>query len=223
MTAIRHPWTLSTAEAIALQLVLRGQLVLSWDSRRVETVAGVDVSLRGRTARAAIVLMRYPDLTPLASATAEQPVPFPYVPGLLSFREAPAILAAWEELPFEPDLVLFDGQGIAHPRGIGIAAHLGLWLGQPSIGVAKSRLYGRHEEPGRDKGDWTPLLDEDEPDRVIGAVVRSRADVKPVFVSPGHLIDVATSVRFTVACTPRYRLPEPCRRAHQAAGGAILP
>jgi deoxyribonuclease V len=218
-----HRWDLAIPEAKQLQNDLRGRLVLAWDGREVSTVGGVDVGLRGQVARAAVVVLRYPDLTPLAAATAEVPLAFPYVPGLLSFREAPAVLAAWDNLATKPDVVLFDGQGVAHPRGIGIAAHLGLWLMRPTIGVAKSRLYGRHAEPGPNKGEWTPLLDEDDPESVIGAVLRTRTAVRPVYVSPGHLIDVPQSVHFALACASKYRLPEPTRWAHRVAAGATLP
>jgi len=145
-----HPWALDPVEAVRVQASLRERLVLTWDGRAVSTIAGIDVGLKdaSRTARAAIVVLRYPDLTPLEGVTANAPPVFPYVPGLLAFREGPAILAAWERLHLQPDLLMFDGQGIAHPRGIGIAAQMGLWLDRPSIGVAKSRLYGRHAAPG---------------------------------------------------------------------------
>src|SRR3990170_439534 len=151
-----HPWNLSPDAAIALQKELRDRLVLKWDNRSVATVGGVDVSIIGDIARAAIVVLRYPDLSPLASVTADVPLTFPYIPGLLAFREIPAILAAWDRLAQKPDLLLIDGQGIAHPRGMGIASHLGLWLERPTIGVAKSRLYGNHAEPGSNKGDRSP-------------------------------------------------------------------
>ncbi len=218
-----HPWTLDEAEAKKLQNELRERLVLAWDGREVRTVAGVDVALRPEKAHAAIVVLGYPDLTPLASVTADAPLDFPYVPGLLSFREAPAILAAWAELHPKPDLVMVDGQGIAHPRGMGIASHLGLWIERPTVGVAKSRLYGRHTEPGPEPGDRVPLLDRRDPDRAIGAVMRTRRGSKPLFISPGHLIDVEHSVRFVEACLRRYRLPEPTRWAHNVGGGAELP
>jgi deoxyribonuclease V len=218
-----HTWDLTTSEAREIQAVLPSQLVLGWDGRAVSTVGGVDVALRGGKARAAIVTLSYPELVPLAAATAELSLTFPYIPGLLSFREAPSILDAWDKLLLKPDLVMFDGQGIAHPRGIGLAAHLGLWLERPTIGVAKSRLYGVYEEPGLEKGDWSPLVDERDANRVIGAVLRTRTTVKPVFVSPGHLIDVANSVRFVLACATKYRLPETTRWAHWVAGGESLP
>lgn len=196
--------------------------MLAWDGRQVETVAGVDVSVKTEVARAAIVVLSYPALAPLEAATAEAPLVFPYVPGLLSFREGPAILAAWAHLGRRPDLLMFDGQGIAHPRGLGIAAHMGLWLGRPTIGVAKSRLYGRHAEPGPAPGDRAELYSQDTPPRLIGAVVRSKARTNPLYVSPGHLIDVEHAVAFVLNCITRYRLPEPTRWAHRVAGGAPL-
>ena len=220
-----HPWTLDPVEAVRVQASLRERLVLTWDGRAVSTIAGIDVGLKdaSRTARAAIVVLRYPDLTPLEGVTANAPLVFPYVPGLLAFREGPAILAAWERLHLQPDLLMFDGQGIAHPRGIGIAAQMGLWLDRPSIGVAKSRLYGRHAAPGPRRGDLADLVDERDPARVIGVVLRTRESVNPVYVSPGHLIDLPHCVEFVLRCCTRYRLPEPTRWAHRLAAGEALP
>jgi deoxyribonuclease V len=217
-----HSWDLDPKQAIELQHALRERLILIWDGRPVRRVAGVDVSVKAGRARAAIVVLHFPDLAPLEAATAERPVPFPYIPGLLSFREGPVVLAAWERLWARPDLLLFDGQGIAHPRGIGLAAHLGLWLDCPSIGVAKTWLYGEHAEPGRLRGEAAPLRSTDQPGAVIGAVLRTRTDVKPVYVSPGHLIDVPHAIEFTLACCTRYRLPETIRSAHRVAGGGLL-
>jgi deoxyribonuclease V len=197
-------------------------LILRWDGPQVSTIGGVDVSFKEHQARAAIVVLRYPDLTPLEAVTADAPLDFPYIPGLLAFREGPAILAAWSELYVKPDLLMFDGHGIAHPRGIGIASHMGLWLECPTIGVAKSRLYGKHAEPGLDRGDRAPLYDEHNPEQVIGAVLRTREKVKPLYISPGHLIDVEHSVAFVMECVTRYRLPEPTRWAHRVAGGGML-
>lgn len=220
---MQHSWNLSPSEAIELQNAHRSQLVLKWNGRTVTTISGVDVALQRETARAAIVVLRYPELLPLAAATAAVLLTFPYVPGLLSFREAPAILAAWEKLSPKPDLLMFDAQGIAHPRGFGLAAHLGLWLDLPSIGVAKSRLYGDYLEPGPNKGDCAPLLDEEDPDRVIGTVLRTRTDIKCIYVSPGHLIDIPRSAELALECATGFRLPEPTRWAHRVAGGATLP
>ena len=218
-----HPWDLAPADARRLQTDLRERLVLAWDDRPVHTIAGVDVSVPGDTARAAVVVLRYPELEPLEAVVASVPLVFPYVPGLLSFREAPAILAAWGQLRTQPDLVMFDGQGIAHPRGLGIAAHLGLWLERPTLGVAKSRLYGRYAEPGPEPGQTTDLLSQASPPQLIGAVVRTKARSKPLFVSPGHLIDVPHAVGFVLKCVRGYRLPEPTRWAHRIAGGEQLP
>ncbi len=216
MKAPLHPWTLDPDEAIQLQTGLRERLVLAWDERPVSTVGGVDVGITGEQARAAIVVLRYPDLRPLAAVTADTSLRFPYIPGLLAFREGPAVLAAWERLPLRPDLLLFDGQGIAHPRGLGIAAHMGLWLETPTIGVAKSRLYGHHDEVGPRVGDRAALRDERDPSRVIGVVLRTREGANPIYVSPGHLMDVEQAASFVLACCRGYRLPEPTRWAHRA-------
>jgi len=218
-----HAWDLEPDEARRLQAELRQRLVLAWDGRPVSSVAGVDIALPGDRARAAIVVLSFPELQPLQAATAEVQLTFPYIPGLLSFREGPAFLAAWARLTRLPDLVLFDGQGIAHPRGIGIASQMGLWLQRPTIGVAKSRLYGRHEPPGPERGDQAPLLSQSRPEHVIGMVLRTRPGTNPLYVSPGHLIDVPHAVEFTLACVTRYRLPEPTRWAHKVAGGEQLP
>jgi len=218
-----HSWTLDPKQAVKLQTKLREKLVLEWDGRRVSTIAGVDVGIKGGNARAAVVAMEYPDLVPIEEVTAEQVVNFPYIPGLLSFREGSVILAAWEKLETNPDLVFFDGQGIAHPRGTGLAAHIGLWLGKPSIGVAKSRLYGHHETPGTNGGDKANLRDERDPGHILGTVLRTQTNVRPVYVSPGHLIGVTEASTFVLHCCRRYRLPEPTRWAHMVAGGAQLP
>jgi deoxyribonuclease V len=223
MPPVLHPWTLPVSAAERLQVELAARLILHWDDRPVSSVGGVDVAIRGEMARAAIVVLRYPELTPLTAAVAETPVTFPYLPGLLSFREGPPIVAAWERLARRPDVLLCDGQGIAHPRRLGIAAQMGLWFDCPTIGVAKSRLYGRHSEPGPQAGDWVWLYDEHDSGQVIGAVVRTRSGVRPVYVSPGHRMDVAHAVAFVLACGRGFRLPEPTRLAHHLAGGRILP
>jgi len=218
-----HSWSLDPNEAVRVQAALRERLALTWDDRDVTTIGGVDVSLAENQARAAIVVLRYSDLAPLEGVTADAPLVFPYIPGLLAFREGPAILAAWEKLRTKPDLVMFDGQGIAHPRGIGIASQMGLWLERPAIGVAKSRLYGRHATPGPKRGDLAKLYDEREPSRVIGAVLRTKENTNPLYVSPGHLVDLPHSVEFVLKCCAQYRLPEPTRWAHRVAGGEKLP
>jgi len=218
-----HLWTLDPNEAVRVQAALRERLVLTWDGRDVTTIGGVDVSVKEETAHAAMVVLRYPELVPLEGVTADAPLVFPYIPGLLAFREGPAILAAWKKLQNRPDLLMFDGQGIAHPRGIGIASQMGLWLERPTIGVAKSRLYGHHTEPGPQRGEWVELCDEHDPLRVIGAVLRTRANINPVYVSPGHLIDLPHCIEFVLRCCTQYRLPEPTRLAHKLAAGEPLP
>jgi deoxyribonuclease V len=216
-----HNWNLTPQEAARVQAELRERLVLTWDGRPISTIGGVDISIKTESARAAIVLLRYPELTPFEAVTADAPLVFPYIPGLLAFREGPAALAAWNKLQAKPDLLMFDGQGIAHPRGIGIAAQMGLWLERPTIGVAKSRLYGTHKEVGPKRGDRADLIDKN--GNVIGAVVRSREKTNPLYISPGHLMDVDHAVEFVMACLTSYRLPEPTRWAHKVAGGETLP
>jgi deoxyribonuclease V len=215
-----HPWEVSTAEARRIQRQLRERVLVRPLDLQPGTVAGVDVSVKEERARAAVVLLTYPDLTPIGAATAEMPVSFPYVPGLLAFREGPVVLAAMERLADRPDVLMFDAQGLAHPRRMGLATHLGVLLDIPAVGCAKSRLCGEHEEPEERKGGWTPLLDRDE---VIGAVVRTRDGVQPLFVSVGHRVDLETAVSLVLGCTTKYRLPEPTRWAHRVAGGGSLP
>jgi deoxyribonuclease V len=209
-------------QAIALQRRLAPRVERRDRLDEVRTVAGVDVGYdeeRGM-ARAAVVALSFPGLRPVDWAVARVPVRFPYVPGLLSFREIPAALAAFERLRRMPDLILCDGQGIAHPRRFGIASHLGLLLDRPTIGVAKTRLVGEHRVPAQRRGAWTPLTDAGE---VIGAVLRTRAGARPLYVSIGHRVSLATALAWVLACTPRYRLPETTRAAHRLASGAATP
>ena len=175
------------------------------------TIAGVDMSVRDGNVQAAIVVLSLPNLAVVDSATWRGPVRFPYVPGLLSFREVPAVLEALAGLSVWPDVIMADAHGRAHPRRCGLACHLGLLLDIPVLGVAKSRLTGTHQQPGREKGAAVPLVDRDE---TIGMVVRTRTDVKPVFVSVGHRILLDEAVEWALRCTTRYRLPEPTRQAH---------
>jgi len=217
-----HRWDLRPDEAVNVQAELRSRIKLDWDARPVNLIAGVDMSLTGGKAHAAVVVLRYPNLEPVEGVTADAPLAFPYVPGLLSFREGPAILAAWAKLTHQPSLVMFDGQGIAHPRGMGIASQMGLWLETPAIGVGKSKLYGQFDQPGPDAGDTASLIDP-RTKQVIGAVLRSRERANPLFISPGHLIDVAHALEFVRACLRGYRLPEPTRWAHKFAAGEALP
>ena len=202
---------------MARQRELAGQVIARDDLRLPpRLVAGVDAGFPddGRTTRAAAVLMRYPELELIDEVVFEQPTELPYIPGLLSFRELPAVLGALERLSTRPDLVLCDGQGRAHPRRFGIACHLGVTAGLATIGVGKSRLCGQHEAPGPKKGSAVDLLDDGE---VIGRVVRSRDGVRPLYVSIGHRISLETAAALVLACTPRYRLPEPVRRADRLA------
>ena len=202
---------------MALQRELRARLLLEDRLGPVQRVAGVDVGFEaGGTITRAVAVLHYPDLALVETAIARRPTTFPYIPGLLSFRELPAVLEALDQLRAPPDLLLCDGQGIAHPRRLGIASHLGLLTDLPSIGVAKTRLCGTGEEPPDQRGAWTPLQMNGE---IIGAVLRTRPGVKPLYISPGHRISLETAIRYVMACCPRYRLPETTRQAHRLASG----
>lgn len=216
-----HAWNLSPAQARELQLELAARVERQDRLGPLRRVAGVDVGFEdgGAVTRAAVAVLDFPALTPAAQAVARVPTTFPYVPGLLSFREGPGVLAALEQLEALPDLLLCDGQGIAHPRRLGIASHLGVLLDVPSIGVGKSRLTGWHEAVGPEKGDWVPLWDRRGGSEVIGAVLRSRRGCLPLYISIGHRISLATAIELVLACTPRYRLPETTRQAHRLASG----
>ncbi|MBW3631455.1 MAG: deoxyribonuclease V [Chloroflexi bacterium] len=214
-----HDWDVAPAVARTIQAALAGQVdladAISFDA--IETIAGVDnayVKENGETmACAAAVALAFPSLEVIETTITWRPVTFPYVPGLLSFREGPAVLAACANLAVEPDVVLFDGQGYAHPRRLGLASHLGLLLDRPAIGCAKSRLVGQFEEPERVFGAHTPLTDRGE---VVGAAVRTRPRHKPLFVSPGHKVSVDTAVAIALACCRNGAfLPEPTRLAHE--------
>ncbi len=206
-----HGWDLSVAEARAVQLDLAARVERVDRLGVVRTVAGVDVAYgRGNPLRAAAVVLAFDSLKTLGAAAVTMEARFPYVPGYLSFREIPAVLAVLDRLAVRPDILLCDGQGIAHPRRFGLASHLGVVTGLPTIGVAKSRLVGEHGEPGGARGDWAPLMDQGE---IIGAVLRTRVGVKPVYVSIGHRVGLKTAIRFVLACTTRFRLPETTRAA----------
>ncbi len=198
---------------------LGAEVVRHDDLGEVRRVAGVDVGFRDgrRITRAAVAVLAFPALTPLEQAVAHCPTRFPYIPGLLSFREVPAVLEALAGLQRLPDLILCDGQGLAHPRRFGIACHLGVLLDLPTIGVAKSRLIGQHDPLPPEKGAWVPLYDGDE---CVGAVVRSRTGVSPLYVSIGHRISLASAIDYVLRCTTRYRLPETTRAAHRLASEA---
>ena len=213
-----HSWDVAPEEAREIQNRLRTQVVRTDRFGTINTVAGVDIGLKKDTARASVVVLNFPELQVVDSVVAESPVRFPYIPGLLSFREIPPLLIAFSQLQTEPDLVIVDGQGIAHPRRFGLASHLGLVLDKPTIGCAKSRLWGRYEEPNLEQGAYTYLTDKDE---VIGAAVRTRTNVRVVYVSIGHRISLDSARTWTLACCQGYRLPETTRHAHNAASGKI--
>ncbi len=208
-----HPWNLSAAEARDLQRTLATRVITDRPLGSWRTIAGADVSYDkfSPVLHAAIVVMEAETgaIVEQVGVTAE--AGFPYVPGLLSYREAPPLLKAFEALKTTPDVVMCDGQGIAHPRRLGIASHLGLWLGIPTIGCAKSRLTGTYDEPGPHRGDRSPLMDKGE---TIGSVVRSKNRVKPLFISPGHLCDLESAVEVVLTTCGKYRLPDPTRLAH---------
>lgn len=208
-----HDWALGVADAIALQAELAVRVIRCDAFTQRRTVAGVDVAYGGRgaaKARAAVVVFDLATLDVVDEAVAELPISFPYVPGLLTFREAPAAIAALERLSAAPDLLLCDGQGLAHPRRLGFASHLGLYLDIPSIGVAKSRLIGTHGAPADTRGASEPLVHKGE---IVGAVLRTRPGTAPIYVSIGHRVSLETAIRITMQCTTRFRLPETTRRA----------
>jgi deoxyribonuclease V len=208
-----HSWDLEPSAAVALQRELAERIDTRTPLPHCEFLAGADVSYGRFSNRffAGVVVLRLPDCTVVERKGAVRESPFPYIPGLLSFREAPALLDAFAQLESEPDAIMCDGQGIAHPRRFGIACHLGLWLDRPCFGCAKSLLSGHFTEPGPRAGSLAPLLDRKE---VIGDVVRTKDKVKPVFVSAGHKIDLPSAVRLTLASCRGYRIPEPTRQAH---------
>ena len=211
-----HSWAVTPEEARQLQNELRTQVIQTDQFGTINTVAGVDIGLKKDTAIASVVVLSFPQLQVVDRVVTASPVRFPYIPGLLSFREIPPLLTAFDQLQTVPDLVIVDGQGIAHPRRFGLASHLGLILDRPTIGCAKSRLWGRYTEPNAEQGAYTYLIDKEE---VIGAAVRTRTNVRVVYVSIGHRISLDSARMWTLACCRGYRLPETTRHAHNAASG----
>ncbi|WP_456269855.1 deoxyribonuclease V [Kushneria sp. AK178] len=211
-----HEWTVDPDTAIALQKSLAPRIEDCDRTGEVSHIAGVDIGFEdgGDTTRAVIVVMRWPSLEIVERVLHRTPTQMPYIPGLLSFRELPAALEAFEQLTLTPDLLMVDGMGIAHPRRLGIAAHLGLWLDMPTIGVGKSRLCGRHDEVPEARGSWVPLTHRNE---TIGAVLRTREKVKPLYISIGHRISLESSIGWVMQCLTRYKLPEPTRQADRLA------
>ena len=216
----RHDWNVSPQEAIELQKTLASEVISNKpiDIASVKLVAGVDVSVKENVSQAAVVILRYPELEVIETVLAKRPTPFPYIPGLLSYREGPVLEEAFQNLKNEPDVFIFDGMGIMHPRRIGIASHMGVWLQKPTIGCGKTYFLGTYEEPAQERGAWSLVHHKGD---VIGAVLRTRDGVKPVFISQGNLADLPTSLDLVMRCTPKYRLPEPIRQAHNAAGNFL--
>jgi len=214
-----HDWQVSVAQAMDIQRELAKQVSMTGRTTAPRYIAGVDISApRTGVATAAVVVLSYHELELVETRVVSDRLNLAYIPGLLSFRESPLILSACQLLAITPDLILVDGQGVAHPRRIGLASHLGLLLDTPTIGCAKSRLCGEHDMPGNEPGSYTDLLDGDE---VIGAVLRTRSGVKPIYVSVGHKIDLESAIHWVLECCRGFRLPEPTRLAHLAAGGNL--
>ena len=217
-----HSWQVSTTQALEIQQRLAEQVSKRSEVTTPRFIAGVDISVgKGEEiATGAVVILNYPELRVVETQIAQDKLWLPYIPGLLSFRESPLILAACQKLTIAPDLILVDGQGIAHPRRLGLASHLGLFLNTPTIGCAKSLLCGKHEAPGIEPGSYTEVVDRGE---IIGAALRTKLRVKPVYVSIGHKVDLQTAIHWVMNCCRGYRLPEPTRLAHLAAGGNLKP
>ncbi|MGJ3240680.1 MAG: deoxyribonuclease V [Anaerolineae bacterium] len=215
-----HNWSLEPQEAITLQRELAPRLITDTplDLNTLQYVAGVDVSVKQGYSQAAVVVLSYPTLQVIETVRAQQPTQYPYIPGLLSFREGPVLVEAFAKIQQEPDVLIFDGMGQIHPRKMGIASHMGLWLQKPTIGCGKTYFIGDYEEPGIHKGDYSPLTYRGEQ---LGVVLRTRDHVKPVYISAGHRIDLSSAIALTLAVTPRYKLPRPIRLAHKAAGTFI--
>ncbi|MBX2999442.1 MAG: deoxyribonuclease V [Caldilineaceae bacterium] len=214
-----HPWDVSPTEAVAIQRELAPKVREEALSRPIETVAGIDMSVREDRVQAAVVVLRLPKLERIDTAIWRGPVEFPYISGLLSFREVPAVLRALAQLRIVPDLLMTDSQGKAHPRRLGLASHLGVLLDIPAIGVAKTRLIGDPAgELPVEQGSYVPLLDHGD---VVGALLRTRARVNPVYVSIGHRITLPEAIALTLSCTQGYKLPEPTRQAHLLSRGEL--
>jgi len=213
-----HSWNVTTAEARDIQRRLSGMVRQIWDGRPLEVVAAADVGFPDKhTVLAAVVAVTYPGLRVIETSVVEKPCSFPYVPGLLAFREAPAVLAAWQTIKTRVDLLLCDGQGLAHPRGMGLATHVGVVLDRPVIGCAKSHLYGKYGTVPRKKGRYACMLGNGQ--EIVGAALRTRDGVRPVFVSVWNRIDLATAIAVVLKCCRRYRIPEPLRLAHRLSTG----
>jgi len=207
---------LTVPQATIIQKELKDTVKITPYNGPLNYIAGADISFNkfSTTVYAGIVIMEFPSMKPVGYSLVKKEVLFPYVPGFLAFREVPALLDAWAQLPLKPDILVVDGHGIAHPRRMGIASHFGVLAQQPAIGSAKKKLFGIYEEPGMEKGSYTPLTDKQ--GQPLGNVLRSKTNVQPVFVSPGHLTDIPGSTEILLQCIKSYRLPEPTRLAHNA-------
>jgi len=212
-----HNWDLAPQDAKALQQTLAAQLIddTPLDLAKIKTVAGVDVSVKNGVSQAAVVVLRFPQLELIETVRTQQPTQYPYIPGLLTFREGPILVDAFRHLQQEPDVFIFDGMGQIHPRKMGIAAHMGLWLDKPTIGCGKSHLIGTYDVPGPQKGAYCDLFYKGEK---LGVVLRTRSNAKPVYISVGHRATLDTTIKLILAVTPKYKLPRPIRLAHKAAG-----
>jgi len=212
-----HNWGLEPKEAIALQNRFAEQVVdnTPLDLNAIKTVAGVDVSVKNGISQAAVIVCSYPELELIETVRAQQPTSYPYIPGLLTFREGPVLEEAFKKLQHEPDVFVFDGMGRIHPRKMGIASHLGLWLDKPTIGCGKTHFIGDYDEPAIEKGSYSDLIYKGEQ---LGVVLRTRANVKPVYISVGHRTALQSAIELILSVTPKYRLPRPIRLAHNAAG-----
>lgn len=208
-----HEWNLSPREAVALQKELRHRVLETPPPREIEIVAGADISFNkySETIYAAIVVLRLSDMKTIEEQGIVTTTQFPYVPGLLSFRELPALLEVWRKIENVPDCVIFDGHGLAHPRRFGIACHAGLWLDIPTIGCAKSVLVGKFDEPNPERGSWSPMIDKND---IIGAALRTKNKTNPVYVSVGYKMNLPSAIDLMLRCDGGYRIPEATRRAH---------
>jgi len=217
-----HRWQVSIDQAVDIQLRLAAQVSRSGEIGTPHFIAGVDISAdKGQgVATGAVVVLQYPELEVVETKVVNDRLNFPYIPGLLSFREAPLILAACQQLTITPDLILVDGQGIAHPRRMGLASHIGLFLNSPTIGCAKSLLCGTHQLPGARPGSYAEIVDNGE---TIGVALRTKLGAQPIYVSIGHKIDLPTAIYWVMKCCRGYRIPESTRLAHLAAGGNLKP
>jgi len=211
-----HSWNVSVEEAIRIQETLRDRIILKNTSLKVRTIGGGDVAYSKNENRlfGAIIVFSFPYMEILDIATTDGKIPFPYIPSLLSFREGPILIKTFKKLKIKPDVMMYDGQGIAHPRGMGLASHMGLWFDLPSIGCAKTPLLDGSISPGPAKGSFEWIRKEG---KKVGAVLRTKEKVKPLFISPGHRIDLSASIQLILESCRGFRFPEPLRKAHQAS------